>query len=161
MRTALILAGMLFATGCASQTGGSVQLAAGEQGNRCTATVEGRPIVFNTDGRDFSQLRGHAVTIAASADLPNRCVGLLIAALQRAGTGPITYDSRGQTQQAMAGDEAGRPMVHRASDSWSGDRPSYQKRARRPEWRGSTMSNFPSAKSDRPKSSTKMRSAGR
>jgi hypothetical protein len=161
MRTALTLAFMLFATGCASQTGGSVQLAAGEQDNRCTAAVEGRPVVFNTDGREFSQLRGRAVTIAASADLPNRCVGLLVAALQRAGTGPVTYESHGQTQQAMAGDQARRPMFHRASDSWSGDHPSYEKRARRPEWQGSTMSNSPSAKSGRSKASTKARSAGR
>ena len=75
MRTAFVLAGALCAVGCAGQSGGPVQLAAGQEGNRCTATVEGRPVVFNTDGRDFGQLRGRAVTISASADLPNRCAG--------------------------------------------------------------------------------------
>src|SRR6185369_5495006 len=92
MRNVLILATMFCAAGCAGQSGGHVQLAASQDGNRCTATVEGRPVVFNTDGRDFSQYRGRAVTIAASANLPTRCVGILIAALQRAGTGPITYE---------------------------------------------------------------------
>jgi hypothetical protein len=152
MRTAFVLAGALCAVGCAGQSGGPVQLAAGQEGNRCTATVEGRPVVFNTDGRDFGQLRGRAVTISASADLPNRCAGILIAALQRAGTGPITYDFHGAApQEAMAGDAPGQRMTRRAEMSWSGERPSFEKRSWRGE--GASMSHFPSAKSGRPYSS--------
>ncbi|MBV9884570.1 MAG: hypothetical protein JO276_16295 [Sphingomonadaceae bacterium] len=163
MRTALLLASMLCAAGCASQSGGPVQLVAGQQGDRCTATVEGRPVVFNTDGSDFRQLQGRAVTIAASGNLPNRCVGLLIAALQRAGTGPVTYDGHGQAQvpERTARDDARRPLVHRASASSWDERPSFDKRSRRSEWRGSTMSNSQSGKSARSKASTKAPSAGR
>jgi hypothetical protein len=161
MRNVLILAAMFCAAGCAGQSGGPVQLAASQEGNRCTATVEGRPLVFNTDGRDFSQLRGRAVTIAADANLPNRCVGLLIAALQRAGTGPITYDGGAPPPEAVASEEGDRPMTRRASASHWGERPSFEKRARSRQWHGSTMSNSRSAKSGRPKRSTKAHSAGR
>jgi hypothetical protein len=161
MRTAMILATSFCAAACASQSSGPVQLAAGQQDGRCTATVEGRPVVFSTDGRDFSQLRGRTVTISASQDLPHRCVGILISALQRAGTGPVTYDGSAGPQLATAGGETDRPMARRASASYWDDRPSFERGSRSGEWRGSTMSNSPSAKSGRSKAFTKAPSAGR
>jgi hypothetical protein len=160
MRASLILASALCVAGCVGQSGGQVRLAAGEEDHRCTATVDGRQVAFNTDGRDFSQLRGRAVTIAASANLPSRCVGLLIAALQRAGTGPITYEGGAGPQLAMAGEDSVRPTARRAG-SYGDERPSFENRSRRSEWQGSTTSNYPSAKSGRQKRSTKARSAGR
>jgi len=179
MRTALVLAGAFSVVGCASQSSGPVQLAAGQEGNRCTATVDGRPVVFNTDGRDFSQLRGRAVTIAASGNLPNRCAGILIAALHRAGTGPVTYDFGAAAPEMTAGDEASTRSRGRGADSGYGgrssfyerasfdERPSYygrlsfEKRSGSREWRGSTMSNYRSAKSGPPEAFMKERWAGR
>ena len=179
MRVALILSAAFCAAGCASQSSGPVQLAAGQEGNRCTATIEGRPVVFNTDGRDFSQLRGRAVTITASGDLPHRCAAILITALQRAGTGRVTYDFgaaqpettaredtgfRSSRRGAYSNDGGRRSFYQRTSyDGGAGfqDRPSFGKGSGRSEWRGSTMWNYQSAKSDRRKLFTKAPSAGR
>ena len=92
--------GALLVAGCAHRSDGPVNLIVGHEGERCTVTLVGRPLVFDPDGSDFRRWRGRLVTMVGTGDTPYRCVGGLIFALQRAGVERIGFISRPAPHQA-------------------------------------------------------------
>lgn len=86
-----LLCGLILVAGCTSPAAEQVRLEVGLTDGRCTVAVNGRSMPFDPDTADLRRWRGRHITLVGAPDIPYRCVGGLIFALQRAGVRRIGF----------------------------------------------------------------------